>query len=518
MPRYINVLAATLAALLISACGTNPVTKKKELQFVSEGQEVQIGQQNYAPARQSQGGDYVVDPDLTAYVREVGQKLAAVSDRPQLPYEFVVLNDSIPNAWAMPGGKIAFNRGLLYELNSEAELAAVLGHEIVHAAARHGAQGMERGMLLQGAIMAVGMGTGDSRYSQLYVGGAQIAAQLVNQKYGRDAESESDHYGMRYMKKAGYDPAAAVTLQETFVRLSQGKKTDWLEGLFASHPPSEARVEANKKTLKELGEGGDWGRERYAERTGKLRATREAYKAYDEGVKALGKGDAATATSLAQRAISLQPREAIFHELLGDVATTQKRYDQALRYYAAAMDLNPNYFKPVAQSGIALFNLGQRNDAATYLQRSVELLPTAPAHYLLGVMAEERGDLQNALKNYEVAAGSNSDVGKQAAQRFVRLDLPRNPDRYIKTGPQLGQDGMLYAIVQNAGPVPLTGVRVRLVRTDGQRVLDQTNATTIPSLAPGKQAQLPMLRGVQIKDANQLRQFRVIVESAAVAQ
>jgi len=320
------------------------------------------------------------------------------------------------------------------------------------------------------------------------------------------------------MKKAGYDPAAAVTLQETFVRLSKAKKTNWLEGLFASHPPSEARVEANKKTLKDVGEGGDWGRERYAERTGKLRATREAYTTYDEGVKALSKGDAAAATTLAQKAIALQPREAIFHELLGDVATTQKRYDQALRHYAQAMDLNPNYFKPVAQTGIALYNLGQRSDAATYLQRSVELLPTAPAHYLLGVMAEERGDLQNALKNYEVAAGSNSDVGKQAAQRFVRLDLPRNPDRYIKTGPQLGQDGTLYAIVQNAGPVPLTGVRVRMVRTDGQRVLDQTNATTIPSLAPGKQAQLPMARGVQIKDANQLRQYRVIVESAAVAQ
>ncbi len=517
MPRYLRFVAATLAALLVSACGTNPVTKKKELQFVSEGQEIQIGQQNYAPARQSQGGDYVIDPELTAYVQEVGRRLAAVSDRPNLPYEFIVLNDSIPNAWAMPGGKIAFNRGLMYELNSEAELAAVMGHEIVHAAARHGAQGMERGLLLQGAIMAVGIGTGDSRYSQLYVGGAQIAAQLVNQKYGRDAESESDHYGMRYMKKAGYDPAAAVTLQETFVRLSQGRKTDWLEGLFASHPPSEARVAANKKTLKDIGEGGDWGRERYAERTGKLRATREAYKTYDEGVKALSKGDAATATALAQKAIAMEPRESIFHDLLGDVAMSQKNPQQALRHYAAAMDLNPNYFKPVVQTGVALFNLGQRAEAANYLQRSVQMLPTAPAHYLLGVMAEERGDMPNALKNYEVAAGSNSEVGKQAAQRYVRLDLPRNPDKYIRTGPQASQDGTLYAVVQNAGPVPLSGIKIRMVRTDGQRVLDQTNSTTIPSLAPGKQAQLPMAR-MKITDPKELRQFRVIVESAAVAQ
>ncbi|MFZ2982674.1 MAG: M48 family metalloprotease, partial [Sphingobium sp.] len=137
-----SILVVVITSLLLSACGTNPVTGKRELQFVSESQEIAIGQQNYAPARQQQGGDYIIDPELTAYVQSVGNKLAAVADR-KLPYEFVVLNDSVPNAWAMPGGKIAFNRGLLYELNSEAELAAVLSHEIVHSAARHGAKGME---------------------------------------------------------------------------------------------------------------------------------------------------------------------------------------------------------------------------------------------------------------------------------------------------------------------------------------------------------------------------------------
>ena len=515
--RYLTILLVCLAALLSAGCGTNPVTGKREFQIVSEAQEIQIGQQNYAPARQSQGGDYVIDPELTAYVQEVGQKLVAVSDRSDLPYEFVVLNDSTPNAWAMPGGKIAFNRGLLYELESEAELAAVLAHEIVHAAARHGAKGMERGLLLQGAIMAVGIGTADSRYSQLFVGGAQIAAQLTNQKYGRDAESESDLYGMRYMKKAGYDPTAAVALQETFVRLSEGRRTNWLEGLFASHPPSHARVEANKRALEEIGAGGEWGRERYAARTEKLRATRPAYQAYDEGVKALDKGDATKAAELARQAIAIEPREASFHELLGDVAMSQKQPERALDHYAKALDLNPNYFKPLAQTGIALFNLGRRSQAADYLQRSIRLLPTAPAHYLLGVIAEDRGDLQGAMNNYQVAAGSNSELGKQAAQRFVRLDLPRNPARYIRTAPRLSEDRTLYAVVQNAGPVALVGVRVRLVRTDGQRVLDRSSPIDIPSLPPGKQAQVVVARNVPIEDANQLRQFQVVVEKAQVA-
>lgn len=518
MRRRPGFVIAALTAVLLTGCGTNPVTKKTELQFISESEEVQIGQENYAPARQSQGGDYVIEPELTAYVREVGQKLAAVSDRPQLPYEFVVLNDSVPNAWAMPGGKIAFNRGLLYELNSEAELAAVMGHEIVHAAARHGAKGMERGLLLQGAILAVGIGTADSRYSQLLVGGAQVAAQLTNQKYGRDAESESDYYGMKYMKQAGYDPAAAVTLQETFVRLSEGRQTNWLEGLFASHPPSQARVEANRKTLQEMGAGGEWGRERYAGRTARLRATRPAYKAYDAGVQALGKGDAAAAAARAQEALAIEPREALFHELLGDAAMSQKRPERTLEHYARAMELNPNYFKPVAQTGIALFDLGRRKEAADYLQRSIGMLPTAPAHYLLGVMAEERGELQAALQNYQAAAGSNSELGRQAAQRFVRLDLPRNPERYLRSGTRLAEDGTLYAVVQNTGPVALADIRIRLVRSDGQRVLEQSSAMRIASLAPGKQAHLAVARKVQVQDENQLRQLRVVVDHAAVAQ
>jgi predicted Zn-dependent protease len=169
---------SVIAVAFLVACGVNPVTGKKELQLVGEGTELQIGAENYAPSRQMQGGDFNVEPDLTRYVNDVGQKLAGVSDR-KLPYEFTVLNNSVPNAWALPGGKIALNRGLLTQLNSEAELAAVLGHEITHAAARHGAKSMERGMLMQGALVALSLGVRDNQYANLIVGGAQVGAQLV---------------------------------------------------------------------------------------------------------------------------------------------------------------------------------------------------------------------------------------------------------------------------------------------------------------------------------------------------
>src|SRR5688572_7684695 len=184
-------LAAPLACAALAACSTNPVTGEKDLMLIGEGTELSIGAQQYAPMRQSEGGDYNMDPALTAYVQRVGNRLAAVSDR-KLPYEFSVLNNTIPNAWALPGGKIAVNRGLLVELKSEAELAAVLGHEIVHAAARHSAQQMSRGMLAQGGLLATQIALGNSAYGGLATTGAQLASQVVLQKYGRDAELESD--------------------------------------------------------------------------------------------------------------------------------------------------------------------------------------------------------------------------------------------------------------------------------------------------------------------------------------
>ena len=170
------LLSVVLLAAALSGCATNPVTGKTELSLLPESTEIELGQSNYQPMLQAQGGEYVLDPQLTAYVAEIGHKLAKVSDRPHLPYEFVVVNDSIPNAWALPGGKIAVNRGLLVELNNEAELAAVLGHEIVHAAARHGAKSMERGLLLQVGVMAVGLAARNEDYAPLLVGGAGVAA------------------------------------------------------------------------------------------------------------------------------------------------------------------------------------------------------------------------------------------------------------------------------------------------------------------------------------------------------
>ena len=513
------VLVSITITFFLSGCGINPVTNKSELQLVSTSDEVAIGEKNYMSARQQQGGDYIIDPALTAYMQGVGHKLAAAADR-NLPYEFVVLNDSIPNAWAMPGGKIAFNRGLLYELNSEAELAAVLSHEIVHAAARHGAQSIEIGMLLQSAVAVTGIASKDSQYSNMIAGGAQLGSKLISHKFGRDDESEADQYGMIYMQRAGYDPRAAVTLQETFVRLSNGGTSNFLDGLFASHPPSAERVAANKATLAELGEGGEWGREIYALKVGKLKASKPAYQDYDAGKQALAKGDIKNAGELASKARKAEPREARFEELLGDVAMSQKNADKALTHYRKAIEMQPEYFHPYVKGGLALDSLGRTAEAEPMLKRSVELLPTATSFNFLGRIAEEKGDLNGAMQLYRIASDSKSNIGTDAKSRLQRLNMQRNPGKYLQASIQANTYGQLFAVVHNPTPWPITNVRVKVVHFNAQTKQpdNQTPSMLVAKrINPNKSGRVA-LEGVKIRSPSELQQYRAIIERVKLAK
>lgn len=462
------VFAAAFTLTLMTGCVINPVTGDRELALVSADQEIAIGEQQYAPSQQMQGGEYSIDPELTAYVRGVGDKLAAVSDR-QLPYEFVVLNSSVPNAWALPGGKIAVNRGLLTELGSEAELAAVLGHEIVHAAARHGALAMQRGLLLQGALLATQVAAQRSDYGGLTVGAASLGAQLLSMRNSREAELESDLYGMRYMAAAGYDPRAAVVLQETFVRLSEGgAKGGRLAALFASHPPSAERVEKNRETAATLTAGGDLGRERYQAATARLRERLPGYQAYDEGRAALADDRPADAERSAQQALRLLPAEGHVHALLGDIDLQQRDYAAAVRHYNDAIDRDDNFFYYSLQKGLAHRQLRQWDEARAALETSVGLLPTADAYYALGTLAERRGDLQAALEYYRQAGSSAGPAGEAAQEATVRLDLPANPGKYIQARGGLDNSGQLIVEVANATRVPVTDVLVAVRYADSQ--------------------------------------------------
>ena len=513
----VRFLSLIFPLLFLVACAVNPVTGKNELTLVSQAQELAIGNKQYALARQSQGGDYYADVALTAYVQQVGQRLARVSDR-SLPYEFVVLNSSIPNAWALPGGKIALNRGLLVELNSEAELAAVLGHEIVHAAARHSAQGMERGLLLKGVTMAAGMAVAGSEYSTLAMKGTGLATNLVNQKYSRDAERESDQYGMIYMARAGYDPQAAITLQETFVRLNQQKRENWLSGLFASHPPSMERVRLNRAAAAKLKVGGERGVQRFQKAIAHLKKVQPAYEAYQKGRKSLETGNTKQAITQAKSAIKTEPKEGLFHTLLGDALSLQGDHRQALTSYHRAIQYSPGFFHFYEKRGAAKERLGDRTGARADMEQAARLFPNANAYLALGRYAEDAGDKKKALYYFRHAASSSSKSGKHAKSALLRLDLPINPSRYLHAGFKRDQRGNLQIMVNNPTSVPVEQVRVRLNFVDAAKrhrtAIVPFNRVVYPGKVQTQATSIGPLTRQQLKK----QKFQVHVEQARIAR
>jgi predicted Zn-dependent protease len=489
------------------------VTGETELSLIPESQELSIGEQQYAPARQSQGGDYLADPEVAAYVNEVGQRLAAVSDR-KLPYEFEVINSSVPNAWALPGGKIAVNRGLLTELDSEAELAAVLGHEIVHAAAKHGAKGMQRGLLLQGAVIAATVAAQNQAYANVAQMGASVGAQLINQKYGRDAERESDLYGMRYMSRAGYDPQGAVELQQTFVKLSEDRSQDWLSGLFASHPPSQARVENNKRVAATLPKGGEYGEDRYQRKIARLVETKPAYDAYDKAQKALTDGDSEQAKALLEQAIAIEPREGHFHSLLGDIEQGKKRYPAARRHYDEAIARNDAFFYYYLQRGLVQQELNEPAAARRDLERSVELLPTANAYNALGNIAKAGRQYDAAKGYYAKAAGNDSAAGQAAFGSLVELDLADNPGKYLRVRTGVNRSGRVVAEISNPTPRDVTGLVVALQYPDASGRLRQVEKPLAGALRAGEKEVITL---EVVVTESQARQIRSAIVAARLA-
>jgi len=470
--RLTACLLFVQVCVLIVGCATNPVTGKNELMLIPESMELQMGQENYLPARQMQGGDYTVDPSVSAYVREVGQKLAAVSDR-KLPYEFAIVNDSEINAWMLPGGKMGINRGLLLKMDNEAELAAVIGHEITHAAAKHGAKQMQQALLLQSAAIAASIAIDASTDDELVQGlgaiGVQAASVLLQSKFSRDDEREADHYGMVYMFRAGYDPQAAISVQELLLKESQGQPDNLFTRLISDHPPSEERVAANRAFAAQLTAGGKSAHDEYHRRLATLFRDAPAYAAYDKAEKALQKGDFKTARALTDKAIAIEPKEALFHVLKGRALEGAYRGRQALNEYRQAAQLNPGYYEGHLRLGLLLDAMGNRYQAKQALENSVRLLKTAAALRRLGSYALADGNVIQAKGYFRQAAESGSGEGRSAFADLLRIDLPNNASAYLDAGLALDSNGQIQFVIQNNTPFPVSNIVVEVSDNTGSR-------------------------------------------------
>ncbi|MFT6402555.1 MAG: putative Zn-dependent protease, partial [Pseudohongiellaceae bacterium] len=212
LPR--KLFLGALVSMMLLSCSVNPATGGANLVLMTEKKEKRIGQEEHEKVLASM--PLFQDEKLLEYVRRVGNKVAKVSHRPNLEYTFSIIDSPEINAFALPGGYVYVNRGLLTFMNTEAELAAVLAHEIGHITARHGVQQQARGTLARtaatvgGVVTAVATGSNyaGSQISEV----ASIWAQTGLSGFGREHELEADSLGAEYIKEAGYDPTAMINV------------------------------------------------------------------------------------------------------------------------------------------------------------------------------------------------------------------------------------------------------------------------------------------------------------------
>jgi len=239
------MLARTRPALLLSACALglagcalNPVTGARELVLISTEQEIALGA-DAAPEFEKEFGGKVASAALQDYIRTVGAKVAAVSDRP-MPYEYTLLASDVPNAFALPGGKIFITAGLVKAMTNERQLAAVLGHETGHVAARHSVKQMQKQMGAQ-LLIEIASRAGGADTTQGAADVAKVVSTMALMKYSRDDEYQADQVGIEYAARAGYNPWGMVELLNVLLSL-QEQEPGRLEEMFQTHPLSSKRI------------------------------------------------------------------------------------------------------------------------------------------------------------------------------------------------------------------------------------------------------------------------------------
>lgn len=245
------VLAAFALVSYLAKSTKNDVTGEVQQVSLSPQQEIATGLAAVPSMEREYGG--ASGPAITRYVTSVGERIVARSGAGKTPYQFhfVVLADpKTVNAFALPGGPVFITEGLLRRLPDEAALAGVLGHEIGHVVARHGAQQLAKSELAQGLVTATAVAADDRRQAEL----ARAVGQLVVMKYGRDDELQSDALGVRFMAEAGYDARAMVDVLTVLKQLSAGGRQ---AEFFSTHPNPENRIEEIQAAIAAAPKGGE---------------------------------------------------------------------------------------------------------------------------------------------------------------------------------------------------------------------------------------------------------------------
>ncbi len=412
------------AAGAAAGCAFDPVTGRSQLMLVSESQEIQIDRQ-YSPKQLSADYGLIQDAALSRYVDGVGRRLIPFTHRPGMPYAFRTVNAVYVNAYAFPGGGIAVTRGILLELENEASLAALLGHELGPVNARHTAEQMSKSQvtsaLLTGLQVAVGIGA--SSYADLAGQLGTIGASLLLASYSRDNEREADALGNAYMVKAGYGTEGFVDLMGMLNSLSKAKP-GYADVLFSTHPMSDERYRTAvtaARTTYQASRNAPLGRERYMDETASLRRMKGAIDLLQKGEAALSKKRYGEAESFFGNALRQAPRDYAALVMMSKCLLLQEKSREALNYADQARAVYPGEAQAYYVSGFARLDRKQFQEAYLAFDRYDQLLPGNPnAVFMKGYALEGMGRKPDAAAHYQRYLQS-VQKGAQAQHAYNRL-------------------------------------------------------------------------------------------------
>jgi predicted Zn-dependent protease len=410
---------------VLAGCATNAVTGRRMLMLVSEGEEIN---QDRTAAPHQFSADYgaLQDTALNDYVAGVGRRVAAVSHRPQMPYSFRGVNAVYVNAYTFPAGSVAVTRGMLLDLQNEAELGAVLGHEVGHVNARHTGQAMTWGVLAQAAVVGASLYLGQKKaeYGALAAGLGGLGSGLLLARYSRDNEREADALGLGYMVKAGYGPQGMVGLMELLKRLST-RKSGAAQTLFATHPMSDERYQtavAQVDSQYAASRGLPLNREAYLDRTAGLRAQRGAIEALQKGEAALVAGKANEADAHIKTALQQMPDDYCGLLLAAKCSLAQGRAAEAQRYVKAAEQTNPGEAQAHHVGGMAALGAKQFDAAYQEFNAYEQRLPGNPnTVFFKGYSLDGMNQRDAAATTYAryLRAGGGGDLADHARTRLA---------------------------------------------------------------------------------------------------
>ncbi|MGA6924954.1 MAG: M48 family metalloprotease [Desulfosarcina sp.] len=423
--REFLIMTAMTATGLATGCATNPVTGKSQFMIMDEKQEIAIDRQQ-SPHQFSADYGTVQDRALQGYIQASGQRLTPNTHRSQMPYDFHCVNANYVNAYAFPGGSIACTRGILLELENEAELAALLGHELGHVNARHTAASMSKAQLANMAVgglailtsVAAGSGAGSLAGQLGMLGSGALLA-----SYSRDNERQADSLGMAYMARSGYGPQGMVGLMEMLNSMNR-HPTGVTDLLFATHPMSAERYQTsvNQATNDYRQYSGQpLFRERYMDNTAGLRKIKGAINTMQDGEEAMGKQQFSQAEGLLVQALKQVPDDYTGLMLMAKCQLAQKKDSAAARSVERAKQVYPEEAQAYHISGIAAIR--NKTYEAAYEDFSIyeRLLPGNPnTLFFKGLSLEGMQKVEPAARAYHSYL-QEVQQGKQAQYAYQRL-------------------------------------------------------------------------------------------------